>query len=213
MIDFIGPVEQVQFARRGKWEEALVVDRSDGDPACTFLRWVSSGQGEFAAEFFGRCAGGAAFWGMRFAEAEMDRCVALAEILKCALRADRAMADCVERAGRMAGGALFAGEPDYLELGMLNAWQTFGPLSFWNKGSARGMSESFERCLPAEARFGHPTAAPIALEAAYAAPVPHWLGFPVSQRADDGERAWRMDLALVRAYIRALEERKEGAQS
>ena len=88
------------------------------------------------------------------------------------------------------GKALFRGEPDFMELGLINKWKSFGGMVFrqhQKTSHLTAFSEELKRC----GRFNGSLEAPPAIEFGYSEPVPHWLGFSVAEQGSSGD--FRLD--------------------
>lgn len=95
----------------------------------------------------------------------------------------------------LAGGT--AAEPDHLELGAANAWQSVGPLRLWTRREAPPSRTRLDR-HPALAR----SPVPVALEATFRKPRECWLGVELSEPSAAGYvlAAETVDAALSRLF-------------
>ncbi|MDL2299034.1 hypothetical protein LJC40_07850, partial [Synergistaceae bacterium OttesenSCG-928-D05] len=86
---------------------------------------------------------------------------------------------------KMSAGGLFEGEPDMMEMGIFNLWDSFGPLRFWECGGGE-CREAFYKGLSGAGRFKSFLPAPAVIEIGFFSPVVHWLGYPVSRQTGEG---------------------------
>lgn len=199
MFENAGNTTLVQFAQNGAWENALALRPSDG--AGRFLVWAGESGGELAVEIFSSSIerDDDCFVGVRFEDTSPERLAALADLVARFSQGDLPFPCAIETLGEIAGGALFVGEPDFLELGMFNYWKPFGPRRFWSRGDEGNKTDALDAVLSANPRYTEPTQRPIALEIAYAEPAPHWAGFLVSCLGED--RRWRLDIENAKKCI------------
>ncbi len=94
---------------------------------------------------------------------------------------------------------LFTGWPDFMELGLVNMWKSFGALSF--APLPEEPYAVFSAAVSASTRWRGALPAPPALELAFSPPVPHWLGVDFSSRAADG---WTLDMKRAEAFLEKL---------
>jgi len=120
------------------------------------------------------------FVGARRAPGATDDHAAFEEAVARAAQSDPS--DPARALAELAGGT--PSQPDHVELGAANAWQSVGPLRLWTRevGHAVGSVESLLRTRP-ELTF---SPVPVALEVAFAHPRPCWLGVEVSRPCGDG---------------------------
>ncbi len=194
MFEKAGTTTLLQLTIDGAWENALAL--RPGNDARRFLAWAGEGGGELAIEAFSCIEGDDdCFIGARFDKTPPRTTRALVDFVARFSRGDLPFERAIGMLGEIAGGALFRGELQFLELGMFNNWKPFGPLRFWNRGNAEGGSAALDAALAATPRYLEPTKLPIALEIAFANPLLHWAGFIVSRQ--EGDR-WRLDVEAAR---------------
>lgn len=92
------------------------------------------------------------------------------------------------------GQSFFCGEPDFMELGLLNRWKSYGGLVFWKKYDGTSPLQSFAEKLKACGRFHGKLPALPAVEFGYGTPLPHWIGCSAGDAADDGSREFRLNV-------------------
>lgn len=168
-------IEKLQFAPESRWEEAVVVE--PGGLMTELSAWLDSLRGGrlgFEA-FFGMPYDGgrlSAFIGMRLEISDEIRSL-IADAAKF-FPAWRpvSVGGLLAETERRLGLRLFAGEPAFMELGLINRWKSFGGLTFWRRGEGYP-SGKFTEALAAAPRYLGNLPAPPAIETAYSAPVPH----------------------------------------
>ena len=178
-----------QFALDGLWEEALHLRPGERGGKDRFLSWLEKARRDVAVELFFETEEGEMFLGLRFPpERDVQRRLAMA--LLDLDRPGPSLAVSLAALRVFPGlEGLFEGGPDFMELGVVNAWKSFGPLRFW-EGSSSSPLEAFRGRLDSEEerRYRGPLPLPLALEAAFSSPWPHWMGFPVSSPSPEGHR-------------------------
>lgn len=194
MFEKAGKTTLLQLTMDGAWENAQAL--RPGNDGRRFLAWAGEGGGELAIEAFSCIAADDdCLVGARFEKTPPKTTRALVDFVARFSRGDLPFERAIEILGAIAGGPLFRGESQFMELGMFNNWKPFGPLRFWNCDDAGDKTVALDAALAATPRYLEPTKLPIALEIAFTAPLPHWAGFIVSRRADD---KWRLDVEAAR---------------
>lgn len=201
MLESLGSVTRLQFAISGKWETALAIERGDIHAVSRFWSWLPPGETEFAIEVFsGLSAPLDCFLGARFTHAGVETLRSVARFVKRASSRDVPFASAARSISRISGGPLLRGLPEFMEIGMLNGWQSFGPLRFWRQGDAEDPPTMLRKALAERAnkRFKEPTPMPMALEIAHSETLPHWLGFVISRCEND---RYVLDTSLAEACV------------
>lgn len=201
-----GAVTKLQFAPESRWEECAALSR--GEDGCAFEEWFGA--------FGGENIGVEAFFTVRRGLREIPAFIGF----RCAFAGRRAFV--AEAARLFAGGGLsgagdfaafaeagfgapfFSGSPDFMELGLVNMWNSFGALTFRPMpdepfaalASALAVSERWNGLLPA----------PPALELAYSSPVPHWLGLGLSSEVQGG---FALDMKTAEALLMELRPERQ----
>ena len=196
-------IEKLQFAPESRWEEAVVVE--PGGLMTELSAWLDSLRGGrlgFEA-FFGMPYDGgrlAAFIGMRLEFSDEIRSLAAEAAELFLSRRPVSVDGLLAETERRLGLRLFAGEPAFMELGLINRWQSFGGLTFWRKCEGYP-SGKFTEALAAAPRYLGNLPAPPAIETAYSAPVPHWFGVSVASPSAEG--GYLLDMKAAAAYLKA----------
>ena len=178
-------VSRLQFAAGSDWEHCLTV-HGGTDYAAVEEWFAKTGKRVIAAEFFFD----ADEYGMKdaFAGVRLPASDAAAAFYRGAAKA---------MTGGRSGALLdflalspselsFDSEViDFMELGAVNKWNSFGPVRFWQAGCG-DPGKALDRALSANGRFLAPMEVPAAIELSFGGPCQRWLGLPVSVRQDDG---------------------------
>ncbi len=185
---FILPVTKLQFANASDWENCLVLEKNSIKN--TFDEWADSLSANFIGveAFFDipekNMLG--AFIGFRASASKENiaECSRLAAsfiasdtdyLLENFVKAEQCL---------LVTKDLSAGEPDFIELGIVNNWNSVGAMRFWNRGDG-DIYECFLSELDRSPRFKNRLPAYAAIEFAYSSPIPHWLGLPVYSVIDN----------------------------
>ena len=196
-----GAAARLQFAPESRWEECVALSR--GEPADAVLKWFDGFHDEnigaelfYEAEAEGRRF--SAFIGFRCNFAKRRAFVEEAARGFAAGKFVRAESFTVAAAGEF-GSPLFCGTPDFMELGLVNMWKSFGALSF--EPLPENLYAALCSAVFASAWWNGALPAPPALEFAFSSPVPHWLGVDFSSRVSDG---LSVDMKKAEAFFEAL---------
>lgn len=196
-------IEKLQFAPESRWEEAVVVESGGSMPELS--AWLDSFRGErLGVEAFfslpydgGRLS---AFIGLSLEFSDEIKSLAVDAAESFLARRPVSVGGLMAETERRLGLRLFAGEPAFMELGLINRWKTFGGLTFWRMGEGYP-SGKFTEALTAAPRYLGKLPAPPAIETAYSAPVPHWLGVSVASQSADG--GYLLDMEAAAVYLEA----------
>lgn len=196
-----GAAARLQFAPESRWEECVALSR--GEPADAVLKWFDGFHDEsIGAELFyeagaeGRSF--SAFIGFRCNFAKRRAFVEEAARGFAGGKFARAE-DFIAAAENEFRAPLFAGRPDFMELGLVNMWKSFGALSFAPLpespyaalSAAVSASPSWRGALPA----------PPACEFAFSSPLPHWFGVCLSRPFCE---VYALDMKKAEAFMKKL---------
>lgn len=197
-----GTVLRLQFAERGEWENAIVVEHGDASALNRISEWISKRNAEFAVEIFGSTlAPGDCFLGVRFRNPPAQATNRIEELVEKVAQQHISFKEALEMLERAAEGKLLLANPDFFELGLLNNWNPFVPLRFWTPGDGDPW-EALQKALAQNARYLEPTQTPVAFEISRSAPVHHWLGFIVSTLHENG--LYVFEQGLMQKRIQSL---------
>lgn len=175
MTLFNGPPTTGQFAKDGNWENALSF--KIGNPiSFAELKAYLATSTEIAFELFFDDS----FFGIRF-EGESNRVLELSEYcLTCLHNISNFNTFIAALEAHPAIGNLCQ-EVSHVEIGAVNAWKSIGPFVMPLPAQAlANIDEVWSNS--ALTRLKNEDRHPKAVEIAYANPLPHWLGFPISTR-------------------------------
>jgi len=179
---------KIQLAADSSWESALTVEKET--PATNADAWMQTFEAAYLGieVFLEPCDAEtiAVFAGVRV-EATSEHLAAARElILLWQASSAFSLSDFLRyMEEKMSLAGLFTGEPDFMEMGILNLWGSFGALCFWERGDG-ACRDAFYRALSGAGRFKSFLPAQAVIETAFATPVPHWLGCPVSRETGEG---------------------------
>lgn len=199
-------VSKLQFATGSRWEEALIVEKNL--PPAELHAWLGRFKdSHIGAEAFFEISGTQAFIGARlaFSPAVGDEAARVAE--EFLSRAGFAVCDFIKSAEKISDAPLFLGEPGFMELGLVNMWQSFGPLPFWKKEGGSPFAR-LNAALLRDGRFASELPAPPAVEIAWDSPLPHWLGVCLS-RGVGGK--YFLDMAAAEKFLTKDAAFRQGA--
>ena len=171
--------------------------------------WLDSTPTDIAWEvFLADGAGLEQFFGIRLAglsKAEQQRfCVDALRFFDSHGR--RTGQDFLEFARDMlAAPQLLNEQPSFLELGIVNAWRSMGPVRLASAPRASMACEELQQALAAHPHYSEIRANPIAIELAFDSPLPHWLGVVVSRPHAGGHR---IDIEAASALCRAVDAQR-----
>jgi hypothetical protein len=208
-----GRARRLQLAANGEWEKALVL--SHGAPQLDeMIAWLDSAPADIAWEvFLADDAGPEQFFGIRLAG------LSQAEQQRFCIEALRFFDSCGRRSGQdflafardlFAAPQLLNGQPSFLEMGFVNAWRSMGPVRLESAPRASMACEELQQALAAHPHYSEIRANPIAIELAFDAPLPHWLGVVVSRPHAGGHR---IDIEAASALCRAVDARRSVAKA
>ena len=189
-------VSKLQFAPVSRWEEALIVEK--GFNASDVRAWLAGLDcPQIGAEAFFETDGNLAFIGLRMphSHAALDCCALTAD----EFLTNRAFAaeDFIRFAEEFSEASLYRGEPDFMELGLVNMWKSYGALTFWKSGDESPFVRLSE-ALKEDPRYMRLLPAPPAYETAWNSPLPHWTGIYLSRAASGG---YMLDIAAAEKYL------------
>lgn len=190
-------VSRLQFAPVSRWEEALSVEKgfTCADEVRGWLARLACSQ--IGAEAFFETEGYKAFIGVRlpFSQDVLSMCVRISE----EFLSGRAFAvgDFIRFAEGFSRAPLYRGEPDFMELGLVNMWKSFGALTF-RKSKDVYPPAKLKEALTEDTRYTRLLPAPPAMECAWDFPLPHWTGRYLSRAADGG---YLLDIAAAEKFF------------
>ncbi len=189
----------LQFARDGVWEEALELDLHEHKKSKKLRAWLEeTTTPDIAVEIFFKQNHpdrehfhgiGKQFFGMRLSsmprEEQLILCPALLEYFNShgrhTWRAFRDNFDLLKQFN------FLQGMPSFIEMGAIGAWQSHGPVKFWQPDTKISVQDAFSR---ARVNNGHYNLVekPVAIEVAFEEPIPHWSGTIISARGKDTQK-------------------------
>lgn len=204
-----GKVTQLQFAANGKWERAFIL--SAATDVVSLRSWLGAEAGDFAFECFFRTPDGSE----RFFGIELNTMNLSAQICFCAdvavhfvqyqPRSTSNVLACVRHL--LSHPSLFTSDPSFLEMGIVNAWHSSGPIRFWSCKCPGKVVDEFCIGLAASHRFNGLLSHKIAIEICYKNPLVHWIGCVVSDKRGGGfviNKSRAVDICrTVDDYLRA----------
>ena len=195
-----GRASHLQFAADGAWEKALVCPR-----AADLAAWLKGKSPDVALEIFLKApVGPARFVGVRLASlpsTERARVCVAAAAKFAAMQEQQAPEVLAWLRNLLRLPSLFRTAPAYCELGVVDAWKSNDPVRFWSPAFGASAMLAFDEMLVTEPRFTGSFANPLAIEVAFEAPLPHWLGFVVSTQVG---AAYRLDAATAHLTLNRL---------
>jgi len=174
-------VVKFQFACNSEWEKCLIADKfTDIAAIDSFFEGFNSEFVGVEAFFYNKKADTSpAFIGFRIPASKENIvfCRAVANLFTESSE-DFLLGNLIYADGSiLAHESLFDGPPDFMELGIVNLWNSFGPMRFWNSGDG-DKYKCFSSAITSEKRFLGILPGYAAIELAYTKPLTSWLGFP-----------------------------------
>ncbi len=190
-------VSKLQFAPVSRWEEALIVEKDFN--ASDVRAWLAGLDcPTIGAEAFFETDGVQAFVGLRMpcSQAVLNGFAASADgfLLSRAFF----VGDFIRSAEKVSESSLFCGEPDHMELGLVNMWKSYGALTFWERGDGPQLARLAE-ALREDPRYLSLLPAPPAYETAWNCPLPHWTGVYISREVCGG---YMLDIKAAEKYLK-----------
>lgn len=190
-------VSKLQFAPASRWEEALIVEK--GFNASDVRAWLAGLDcPTIGAEAFFETDGVQAFVGLRmpYSQAVLDGCAAAADgfLLNRAF----SVGDFIRSAEKFSEASLFCGEPNHMELGLVNVWKSYGSLIFWKRGDGPQLT-CLAEALREDPRYQSLLPAPPAYETAWNYPLPHWTGIYLSREVCGG---YMLDIKAAEKFLK-----------
>ena len=180
ILNSASTVTRLQLASASEWENCLVIEkRFSGDIASDWLD-------KFEAEYIGIEAfldlsvknTSGAFIGIRI-PAFKNNIETVLNMTRKFHDSDFMLSNFLDGFQKMFGKSLYTGHPDFLELGVVNHWKSFGAMCFWRSDDGSKFA-AFENVLKTRLDFMSVLPTPAAIEFAFSTPVPHWIGVTVS---------------------------------
>ena len=179
-------VTYLQFANASEWETCLRVDceAAYDEVQCWLSRFAGMHIGIEAFFSAPELGCGDSFAGVRLPFRE-ETALFCAELVKAYADSNSAfcVSDFTARLDKF--GPFFQGGADFIELGAVNMWSSFGPLRFWRRGDGEPAA-AFAEALKGAERYQSILPVPAAVEFAADEPAPHWLGLSVSEKVRAG---------------------------
>jgi hypothetical protein len=178
-------VGRLQFAAGSDWEHCLIVNRKT--ERASVEKWFAGNARQvLAAEFFfdaDECGMKDAFAGVRLPASGAANVFYREAAKAMASGKLRSLRDFLAPAPLELS---FDSEKiEFMELGAVNKWNSFGPVRFWQAGQDNPR-EALKSALSANDRFLRPMDVPAAIELSFGGSCQRWLGLPVSERQSDG---------------------------
>jgi len=182
-----------QAAKDGIWEEARTWSYGDGLPPDTLLRdYVRGEYQDLAFEvFFRDLQGRTMYFGIRPLQKKGPRPDdhafmrnAFKGIFTLPEPGFGAVVDAIARALSMDTGLLLHGEPECVDIGVVNFWKSVGPCTVWKKGLRKTITEKdlFRILSPTHKALLKNPMNHLAVEFRYRTGHPHWIAFDVSEK-------------------------------
>lgn len=192
-------ISRLQFAVGSDWERCLIVTGAAESGAVS--AWFDRASGrQIAAELFFD----APEYGMS------DAFAGLRTPVSASVAAFYREAALLMLTRKLRLAELFAAAPfeisfdsdkiEFMELGAVNRWNSFGPLKFWTaaQGDPR---QALSAALVANGRYLASMSVPAAVELSFGGSPQKWLGLPVSERREDGTYILQLEKALSAAIL------------
>lgn len=189
---------RLQFAANGEWETSLHIASREASSE-RLQPWLDAAPSDIAFDvFLADATQREQFVGIRLAAlsraARHRFCIAALEFFRASgHRSAEELLFFIRT--ELAMPPLFASQPSFLELGVVNAWRTNGPVQFWTRTSPQQPYPALEQALDVHPRYRQAMENPIGIELGFSAPLPHWLGMVISNPQHDGHR---IDLDVAR---------------
>ena len=183
----------IQLAKEGVWERAWKLHLSEGPPSETWLKsYARGGEDDIAVEVFFRCTEGRElYFGLRHSrklKPGLDPVYFLTAFFRGVFEfQETTFSTMVNGIVRELSGdppALFAGDPDHIDIGVVNYWKSAGSCTVWRKEAPKvfrekdlvhmlaGQNKSLLRN-----RLHY-----LGLEFKYLGSLPHWISFEASEK-------------------------------
>ena len=200
-----GEVTHVQVAVGGRWEEAARVNAPGGAGSLAELTRLLPVWGESAVEVFAKDARGCvAFVGVRFvnrARTEVED--VLRDLCEIAFSKDGTLLRVASWLSATIGAPLFESECSSIEVGVVDAWKSFGAVRL-TPVSGRRRSEAKAVLLDAAGRLSAPPNRVIAAEFACDTPVAHWVAVEIARSDETGVIVPSASVRTTASYLAAL---------
>ncbi len=177
------PLSHWQVAAEGIWEEAREIrPQAEAQNIASLLSWIESASQDIAIEaFFGDKQDQFFFFGLRIETLPKDRQYAFIQGLINDLSPQSSFADILQALkDKLYNERLLAGAPDFLELGAEGFWKSYG--SYVVMPERAGSVATMQEIANNAPQLLEPFKRPIMMEFAWKAPLPMWLGIPISEK-------------------------------
>lgn len=189
------PPLYIQMAKDGIWERAWKVTYADGAPtALEVQRYLSGREKDVALEVFFRTADGRrSYFGIRHPQGcrfDLNRIEFLKTLLKIVFESKKSTFEEISKTAALElcanKGALFAGDPDRVDIGVIDYWKSVGKCTVWQKGDVKQLNEN---ALVQALSGHHPELLKNSkncqgVEFKYFGDLPHWISFEVSEKIE-----------------------------
>ncbi len=200
-----GRAQRMQLAADGEWEKSLMLAHC-ASQLNDMTSWLHAAPRDVALEvFLADNAGHEQFFGVRLSALSRSQqarfCSAAFTFFDVPGR--RTAQDILQFArDALAAPQLLNSKPAFLELGVVNAWRSTGPVRFALSAFAPTADLALRQALDEHSRYRDRHSNPIAIELACDIPLPHWLGIVVSRRQGNSHR---IDVEAAAALCRAVD--------
>ncbi len=177
-------IERLQIAQGSDWENCLVFEREEREESSFSERDFLTADNLAIEAFFDLPEENitAAFVGIRLTNNITTRSFMQNVIKNFNAGHGYTLGRFIFETENLLFAKLFDEEPDFLELGIVNFWNSFGSVRFWRKGD--GLPEkSLADALAEHPEFYGELPGIPAVESAFLTPVPHWFGLPTLLQA------------------------------
>lgn len=186
---FDSEIKLMQFVIDSNWEQAWVIEKDNIPPNISQIDSLLQNQFEnIACEvFFEDITNKQMFFGLKYLK---DRnhfleCYQFIYKLCVALSAKNfKLSELIEQISwQLEKVPLFSKEPSYLELGVVNYWQSDGSVRLWEQGQPKQLSEAdIEAKLQNNKQLIGSDKNYQAIEFAFEGEYPHWLGIQIGEK-------------------------------
>jgi hypothetical protein len=172
---FENPPSRGQFALNGQWENALSFNAYN-PPSTDEIKTYLAGRNELAFEMFFDDL----FFGMRFFGSPALILELSQNSLNC-VKTSRDARSFIKAVGYHVLSIELCREVTHIEVGAVNAWQSIG--SYLLPPPAQAFAHFDELWSDiCTTELANDIKHPKAVEMAYGEPLPHWIGFPISNQ-------------------------------
>lgn len=204
------PPRLLQLAIDGKWETALKLPFADGKPQAVMIQEFLAGRRDnIAIEIFYETQLGEAYLGLRY-HPQLSGVVGPLQFLMSVIDSvfgmsdepfSRFVEDLSERVSNRKD-TLLVGSPTSVELGIVNYWKSYPPITIWKQGRRMPASESeISDLLRMHDHILHNEDNYAGLEFVYKKLPMHWLAFQVSDKLHS---SWELSTETLLKYLQMV---------